>query len=104
MLTKKILVLATAAAISAPALADRGHGHRDYRHDHRGHHYGHRVAVQKAYVPSHYYYRPAPRPVYVVHPAPQPVVVHQHRSNIGPALVFGAVLGAVIAGSVAASR
>lgn len=95
MLIKKILVLATAAAISAPALADRGH--RDYRHG-----YGHRVVVHK----PHYYYRPAPRPVYVVHPAPapQPVIVHQHRSNIGPALVFGAVLGAVIAGSVAASR
>ena len=102
MLTKKILVLATAAAISAPALADRGHGHRDYRDYHRPGH-AHRVVVHKPYVASHYY-RPAPRPVYVVHPAPQPVVVHQHRSNIGPALVFGAVLGAVIAGSVAAAR
>jgi hypothetical protein len=95
MLTKKILVLATAAAISAPALADRGRDHRDYyRHGH-----AQRVVVYKPH-----YYRPAPRPVYVVRPAPQPVVVHQHRSNIGPALVFGAVLGAVIAGSVAASR
>jgi len=99
MLTQKILVLATAAAISAPALADRGHGQRD----HYGYGHAQRVVVYKPHVAS-YYHRPAPRPVYVVHPAPQPVVVHQHHSNIGPALVFGAVLGAVIAGSVAASR
>jgi hypothetical protein len=90
MLAKKIAVLVAAAALSAPAFADRG-GHP------RGHGWGHGhyrpVVVHKpVYVvhrPAlvHHYYRPAPRPVVVYH-EPQPVN--------GAALLVGAVLGAAI--------
>jgi len=45
------------------------------------------------------YYRPAPRPVYVVQ---QPAPVY-HHSNAGPALVVGAILGAAIVHSVITS-
>ena len=103
MLKKLILSLA-GIALSAPVLAgdwNRGNGH--------GHAYGHakRVVVQERYVvhrPAvvHHYYRPAPRPVYVVRhaPPPPPVVVHRTHSNAGPALIFGAILGAAVAHSV----
>jgi hypothetical protein len=91
MLAKKIVVLAAAAALSAPAFADRGghprghawgHGH-GHRHVvvHKPHYVVHRPAV------VHHYYRPAPRPVVVYH-QPQPVN--------GAALLVGAVLGAAI--------
>ena len=90
MLAKKIAVLVAAAALSAPAFADRG-GHP------RGHGWGHGhyrpVVVHKpVYVvhrPAlvHHYYRPVPRPVVVYH-EPQPVN--------GAALLVGAVLGAAI--------
>ena len=89
---KKILVLAAALAVSAPALADRGHGNA------RGHAYGHghsrHVVVHKPqYVVHrpvrvvHHYYRPAPRPVYVV----------QQHNHVNPvAVLAGAVIGAAI--------
>jgi hypothetical protein len=89
--TASIAVLVAAAALSAPAFADRG-GHP------RGHGWGHGhyrpVVVHKpVYVVHrpvpvvHHYYRPAPRPVVVYH-QPQPVN--------GAALLVGAVLGAAI--------
>ena len=103
---KKLILAATGLALTAPAFAD--HGHRDYR----GHGYGHdrRVVVQERYVVQrpvvvHQYYRPAPRPVYVVRhaPPPPPVVYHSSHSNAGPALVVGAILGAAIVHSVITS-
>ena len=106
MLAKKITaslaVLAAAATVSAPAFADRGHrGHGN------GHGNGHRVVVHKHHYVQHrpvvrHYYRPAPRPVYVVRhaPPPPPVVYHSAHSNAGPALVVGAILGAAIVHSV----
>ena len=88
MLTKKIAVLAAAAAMSAPALADGYHGYGHYKH-------GRTVIVQRPVV-VHHYYRPAPRPVYVVHrPAPRPVYVVQRPEPVVPLLV-GAVIGAAI--------
>lgn len=104
---KKIAVLATALAISAPAFADRGN-HRGHGQGY-GHGYGHRhVVVQKHHyvparpvvhhVPVYHYYRPAPRPVVVVHrPAP---VYHYSSPDAGAALLVGAVLGAAIVHSV----
>jgi hypothetical protein len=89
MLAKKIAVLAAALAVSAPAFADRGH--RDHRHVHH-YHVKHRPVVH------HYHYRPvyrpAPRPVYVVH-QPRPVYHYSHP-HTGAALLVGAVLGAAI--------
>jgi hypothetical protein len=90
MLARKLAVLIAALAVSAPALADRGH--RDYRH-------GHRVVQQPHYVAyrpvvQHYQYRPAPRRVVVVH-RPQPVYQYSHP-NTGAAILVGAVLGAAI--------
>ena len=96
MLAKKIAVLFAALAVSAPALADRGH--RDYRHHyvhHRPvvHHYQHRPVYH--YRPV---YRPAPRPVYVVH-QPRPVYHYSHP-HTGAAILVGAVLGAAIVHTV----
>lgn len=103
MLAKKIAVLAAAAAISAPALADgyRGHGHGygHYKHGHYKH--ARTVVVERPVVVQHYYHRPAPRPVYVVHrPAPlyapvAPVYYHSRPEPVVPLLV-GAVIGAAI--------
>ena len=95
MLTKKIAVLAAAAMMSAPALADgyRGHGHGHHRH---GYAHGHRHVVVHRPAVVHHYYRPAPRPVYVVHrPAPRPVYVVHRPEPVVPLLV-GAVIGAAI--------
>ena len=99
MLKNKLILAAVGLALSAPALADRGH--RDHRS--HGHGYGHerRIVVHERHVVQrpvvvHHYYRPAPRPVYVVQ---QPAPVY-HHSNAGPALVVGAILGAAIVHSV----
>ena len=97
---KKLTILAAALAVSAPAFADRGHRGHD-RHDRR-------VVVHKLnYVQHrpapvvHHYYRPAPRPVYVVrHAPPPPVVYHRSHSNAGAALLVGAILGGAIVHSV----
>jgi hypothetical protein len=89
---KKLAVLAAALAVSAPALADRGQNHG------RGHAYGHSnrvVVVQRPHyvvhrpvrVVQHHYYRPAPRPVYVV---------EQHNHVNPVAFLAGAVIGAAI--------
>jgi hypothetical protein len=82
---KKFAILAAALAVSAPALADRGQ---------RDHYRGHRVVVQKPHYVVHrpvrvvhHYYRPAPRPVYVVEQ-------HNHVNPI--AFLAGAVIGAAI--------
>jgi hypothetical protein len=98
---KKLTILAAALAVSAPAFADRGHrGHGHDRHDrrvvvHKHHYVQHRPAV------VHHYYRPAPRPVYVVRHAPPPrVVYHQSHPNAGAALLVGAILGGAIVHSV----
>ena len=106
MLKKKLILAAAGLALSAPVLAD--HGHRDYRG--HGHGNGHRVVVHERHVvhrPAvvHHYYRPAPRPVYVVRhaPPPPPVYVQHSHSNAGPALVVGAILGAAIVHSVITS-
>ena len=99
MLAKKIAVLAAAAALSAPALAD---GYRGHKHGHGHGHYKHaRTVVVQRPVVVHRYYRPAPRPVYVVHrPAPvyAPVapVYYSRPEPVVPALIVGAVLGAAI--------
>ena len=108
MLAKKIAVLAAAAAISAPALADgyRGHGHGygHYKHGHGHYKHARTVVVERPVVVQHYYHRPAPRPVYVVHrPAPvyapiapvAPVYYHSRPEPVVPLLV-GAVIGAAI--------
>ena|SRR5687767_11055938 len=96
---KKTAILIAALAVSAPAFADRGH--------HRGHGYGHghrHVVVHKPHYvvhhrpvvvhrPAvvHHYYRPAPRPVYVV-----------ERPYVNPvAILAGAVIGAAIVHHVA---
>jgi hypothetical protein len=102
MLKNKLILAAVGLALSAPVLADRGH------REHRGNGHGHRVVVHERHVvhrPAvvHHYYRPAPRPVYVVRhaPPPPPVYVQHHsHSNAGPALVVGAILGAAIVHSV----
>jgi hypothetical protein len=92
---KKTAILIAALAVSAPAFADRG--------QHRGHGYGHghrHVVVHKPHYvvhhrpvvvhrPAvvHHYYRPAPRPVYVV----------QQHHHVNPvAILAGAVIGAAI--------
>ena len=100
-LTASIAVLMAAAAMSAPALADgyRGHGHG------YGYYKPARTVVVQRPVVVHHYYRPAPRPVYVVHrPAPvyapvyAPVapVYYSRPEPVVPALIVGAVLGAAI--------
>jgi hypothetical protein len=96
---KKLILAATGLALSAPVLADRGH--RGHRHDHRVAYERH-VVVHRPVVVHQHYHRPAPRPVYVVRhaPPPPPVVVHHSHSHAGPALVFGAILGAAVVHSV----
>jgi hypothetical protein len=92
MLAKKLAVLIAALAVSAPALADRGH--RDYyRHGHRVVHHQHHYVAHRPVV-HRYHYRPAPRPVYLVH-RPQPVYHYSHP-HTGAAILVGAVLGAAI--------
>ena len=89
---KKLVLAIAALALSAPAFADRG-----YRDHYRGHGYGHRHVVHHYHVKHrpvvvhrpvvHHYYRPAPRPVYVV----------QHHNHVNPvAVLAGAVIGAAI--------
>ncbi|HKU46852.1 MAG TPA: hypothetical protein VJQ58_08205 [Burkholderiales bacterium] len=96
MLAKRLAVLVAAAALSAPAFADRGghprghgwgNGHYRPVVVHKPHYVVHRPAV------VHHYYRPAPRPVVVYH---QPVVYHEPQPVNGAALLVGAVLGAAI--------
>ena len=100
---KKLILAVTGLALTAPAFADHGRGN--------GYGYGHerRVVVHERYVVQRpvyvrEYYRPAPRPVYVVHQAPPPAVMYHSHSNAGPALVVGAILGAAIVGSVMAGN
>ena len=95
---KKLILAVTGLALTAPAFADHGRGH-GYGHGHDRRVVVHeRVVVQRpVYVRE--YYRPAPRPVYVVQ---QPAPVY-HHSNAGPALVVGAILGAAIVHSVITS-
>jgi hypothetical protein len=97
---KKLILGLTGLALSAPVLADRGHRSN-------GHGYDRRVVVHERHVVRrpvvvHQYYRPAPRPVYVVRhaPPPPPVVYHQSHSNAGAALLVGAILGGAIVHSV----
>lgn len=99
MLKNKLILAAVGLAVSAPVFAD--HGHRGYER---------RVVVHERYVVQRpvyvrEYYRPAPRPVYVVRhaPPPAPVYVQHSHSNAGPALVVGAILGAAIVHSVITS-
>jgi hypothetical protein len=71
---KKLAILITAAAVSAPAFADRGRA------------YGHapRVVVHEKYYVVR---RPAPRPVYVV----------ERHNHVNPvAFLAGAIIGAAI--------
>jgi hypothetical protein len=92
---KKLAVLAAALAVSAPALADRGHNHgRGHAYGHYGHshrtvvvHRPHYVVHRPAPVVHHYHYRPAPRPVYVI---------EQHNHVNPVAFLAGAVIGAAI--------
>lgn len=97
MLKKTLLAIAS-LALSAPAFAD--HGYRDYRGDHRG--YERPYIVQRPVV-VHEYYRP--RPVIVreyYRPAPQPAVVYRPaHPDAGAAILFGALLGAVVAHQIA---
>jgi len=89
-MTASLAVLVAAAAVSAPAFADRGY--RDHRphfqHRPAVHHFQHRPVVH------HYYHRPAHRRVVVVH-QPQPVYHYSHP-HTGAALLVGAVIGAAI--------
>jgi hypothetical protein len=109
MLAKKIAVLIATAAMSAPALADRGHSDH-YRGGHGyygGHGHVRHVVVHKPHYvvhhrPAvvHHYYRPAPRPVvhhYYHRPAPRPVYVVEQHNHVNPvAVLAGAVIGAAI--------
>jgi hypothetical protein len=102
---KKLAVLAAALAVSAPALADRGHGNgRGHAY---GHGYGHPHRVVVAHKPHYVVHRPAPvvhhyyRPAPVVHhyyrPAPRPVYVVEQHNHVNPvAFLAGAVIGAAI--------
>jgi hypothetical protein len=107
VMLKKLILATVGLAIAAPALADNRH--RGYRHDYRPH-VVHRPAVVHHYRPVvHQYYRPAPRPVYVVHraPPPPPVVYHQvghHHPHPGPALLFGAIVGAAVVHGIMAGH
>jgi hypothetical protein len=101
MLKKLILAVAgitAGLAVSVPAFAD---GYRGHRHDYRPHVVHRPVIVHRPAV-VHHYYRPAPRPVYVVHraPPPPPVYIHHSPSHAGPALLFGAIVGAAVVHSV----
>jgi hypothetical protein len=96
MLKKLILAaagLTAGLALSVPAFADPGH---------RGYYAKPRVVVHERYVVQRpvvvrHYYRPAPRPVYVVHRAPPPPPVYVHPAYVDPApLIFGAILGAAV--------
>ena len=99
---KKLILAIAGLALTAPAFADRGHGHgHGYGH---GYGHKHRVVVHERHVVHHpvyvrHYYRPAPRPVYVVrHAPPPPVVVHHHSNpHAGAALLVGAIVGASLA-------
>jgi hypothetical protein len=102
MLKKLILAAAgitAGLAMSVPAFADNGY--RGHRQHHRPHVVHRPVIVHRPAV-VHHYYRPAPRPVYVVHraPPPPPVYVHHSHSHAGPALLFGALVGAAVVHSV----
>jgi hypothetical protein len=97
---KKSLVAAALLALSGAALAQPphwapAHGWRA-KHQPVRHYVAHRPVVVQ------HYYRPAPRPVYVVHRAPPPPPVYVHRSHVdaGPALLFGAIVGAAVVHSV----
>ena len=94
---KKILITATALAVSAPALADHGRKYGHYNHYRPVQH--HHVVYRPAYyapAPVIYapvYYRPAPVVVY----QPAPVVSYHAVSPVeGAAVIFGAVLGAAV--------
>ena len=90
-ITASIAVLIAAAAVSAPAFADRGH--RDH---YRG---SHRVVVHKPHYVVHRPVRVVRQPVRVVHhyrPAPRPVYVVERPHYNGAALLVGAVIGAAI--------
>jgi len=90
---KKLILATVGLVIAAPALADNGH--RGYRYDYRPP-VGYRPVVVQPY------YRPAPRPVYVVHRAPPPPIYVQHsHPDAGAAILFGALLGAVVAHQIA---
>ena len=97
MLKKSLLAIAS-FALAAPAFAD--HGYREYRRDHFG--YVRPYVVQRPVV-VHEYYRP--RPVIVreyYQPAPQPAVVYRtSHPDAGAAILFGALLGAVVAHQIA---
>jgi len=95
---KKIAILTAALAVSAPAFADRGHHHA------RGHAYGHNHVRQVVVHKPHYVVH---RPVHVVHrpavvhhyyrPAPRPVYVVEQDNHVNPvAVLAGAVIGAAI--------
>jgi hypothetical protein len=98
---KKSLVAAALLTLSSAALAQPPHWAP--AHGWRAKHapVRHYVAPRPAVV--HHYYRPAPRPVYVVHRAPPPVVVH-HHSHAGPALIFGAIVGAAVVHGIMAGH
>ena len=100
---KKLILAAAGLAVTVPAFADNGRGY-GYGHDRRVVVHERYVVQRPVYVRE--YYRPAPRPVYVVRqvPPPPPAVVYHSHSNAGPALVVGAILGAAIVGSVMAGN
>lgn len=74
---KKFLVLFLSLSFTLPALAGPRDNRGDFRGDRRGHDF----------------HRPTHR-----HTPSRPVIVHKHHSSdwIGPALIFGAITGAVI--------
>ena len=92
---KKLVLAAVGLTLSGAALAQPPHWAP--AHGYRAKHAPVRHYVVQRPAVVHHYYRPAPRPVYVVHraPPPPPVVVH-HHSHAGPALLFGAIVGAAV--------
>ena len=99
---KKSLVAAALLTLSGAALAQPPHWAP--AHGYRAKHapVRHYVVQRPAVV---HYHRPAPRPVYVVHraPPPPPVVVH-HHAHAGPALLFGAIVGAAVVHGIMAGH
>jgi hypothetical protein len=96
---KRTLVATALLAVSGAALAQPPHWApaHGWRAQHQPVPY---YVVQRPVVVEHYY-RPAPRPVYVVHRAPPPpVYVHRSHLDAGPALLFGAIVGAAVVHSV----
>ena len=101
---KKLILAAAGITLSGAALAQPPHWAP--AHGYRAQHAPVRHYVVQRPVVVQHYYRPAPRPVYVVHRAPPPPPVYvQHHAHLDPApLIFGALIGAAVVHGVMAGH